>query len=160
MRDKTMKKHLISFMLALILLTACEQEDIVRAPEVESELQTYLDRFMAEGEARQFEPVLDVQLLDLRFGSLEEAVRGQCQLFSDGRRAIIIQESYWENANEWAREFLVFHELGHCLLDRRHLETADANGNCISIMHSGEGGCRNLYGPTTRTEYLNELFGQ
>lgn len=155
-----MQKYGILFILSLVILTACEQEDMVRAPEVEAELQEYLNRFMAEGEAREFEPVLDVQLLDLRFGSLEEAVRGQCQLFSDGRRTIIIQESYWKSANEWAREFLVFHELGHCLLDRRHLETADANGNCISMMHSGEGGCRNLYGPTTRTAYLDELFGQ
>jgi len=147
-------------MVTLLILAACEQEDVVPAPNVDAELQPYLDRFMAEGEARQFSPVLDVELLDLRFGSLEEAVRGQCQLFSDGRRAIVIQPSYWANADEWSKELLIFHELGHCLLDRRHLETADADGNCLSIMHSGEGDCRNLYGPTTRTRYLDELFGQ
>lgn len=153
-------RNWIFLVLALLVFPACEQEDIVRASEVDTELQPYLDRFMAEGKLRQFTPVLDVELLDLRFGSLEEAVRGQCQLFSDGRRAIVIQPSYWQNATEWQREFLIFHELGHCLLDRRHLETADDDGNCISVMHSGEGGCRNLYGPTTRTTYLDELFGQ
>ena len=155
-----MQKYGILFILSLIIFTACEQEDMVRAPEVDPELQEYLDRFIAEGEARQFSPVIDHRLLDIRFDELGGPIKGQCQTFSDSRRTIIIKRSYWESVGEWDREFLVFHELGHCLLDRRHLEATDADGNCISIMQSGEGNCHNAYGPTTRTRYLDELFEQ
>ncbi len=56
------------------------------------------------------------------------------------------------------REFVVFHELGHCDLGRDHRDEAFDNGVCVSIMRSGLGDCRDYYHPRTREGYLDELF--
>ena len=55
---------------------------------------------------------------------------------------------------------IVFHELGHCVLVRDHLDDADSEGNCLSMMHSGLGDCEFRYNGSTRNVYLDELFSR
>jgi hypothetical protein len=68
---------------------------------------------------------------------------------------IAIDRTYWKNSSRWGREWLVFHELGHCVLDRDHRD--DKFGvNCpASIMHSyANSFCYKDY----RNYYVKELF--
>jgi len=148
----------IWFFLLPLLLGSCQKENVPTPGQVDAELAVYLEDFMAEGEARDYEPIVDPYILDIRFDTLTGSVTGQCLTYSDGRREVNISVSFWKNASAYEREFLVFHELGHCLLDREHLDTERADGTCLSMMHSGQGGCRNVYGISTRTRYLDELF--
>ena len=70
-----------------------------------------------------------------------------------------IDKTFWNRSSELYKEFVVFHELGHCVLDRNHKEDKDSRGRCLSIMRSGLGDCLDAYSSANRTYYLNELFG-
>jgi len=56
------------------------------------------------------------------------------------------------------KELIVFHELGHCFLQRGHREDALPNGACVSIMRSGIEDCLDNYTSETRSFYIDELF--
>ena len=58
------------------------------------------------------------------------------------------------------KEFIIYHELGHCFLDRDHLDEANADGSCVSIMHSNPGVCFFELKSENREDYLDELFFQ
>ena len=62
--------------------------------------------------------------------------------------------------SERFREYIVFHELGHCERLRAHREDADEEGICVSIMASGTGECSDSYTAATREELLDELFDE
>lgn len=86
-------------------------------------------------------------------------IRGQCSN-SDNSRQVTIDKPFWNKASELEKEFLVFHELGHCYLGRVHDESKDTRGICLSMMRSGTGDCRDSYNTTTRPVLISELFGE
>ncbi len=90
----------------------------------------------------------------------ESGVAGKCFFNSHAPNEIVIDESFWQNADSRLREMVVFHELGHCYLGRGHREDQTNNGICLSIMRSGLGSCRDNYTTNSRSFYLDELFGQ
>ena len=90
----------------------------------------------------------------------EEGVVGYC---SYGRRRtpnhIEIDEAFWRRTSSRAREYIVFHELGHCYLYREHLEDCFGNRTWVSLMRSGTlTTCRDNYNAATRSYYIDELF--
>lgn len=142
--------------LILLLTVSCtEEEEIFVSPE----LQTYFERFALEAAARGLD--FDYQR-DRIEGFLlpitEAGVEGKCTFNSVDPDRIAVDLSFWNRASDLEKEFIVFHELGHCFLNRQHLDDAWPDGNCVSIMHSGLGGCRNAYSSQTRSDYLDELF--
>lgn len=75
----------------------------------------------------------------------------------DGK-GIVIDKLFWnESSNNW-REYVLFHEVGHCFLERAHYDASHQNGGRVSIMYSGLGGCIEAYGSNSRESYLEELF--
>ena len=89
----------------------------------------------------------------------EENIAGVCSY--GGRqvhRDVTIDQSFWNRASNLYREFIVFHELGHCYLFRGHHEACLTNRTYASIMRSGTGDCRDNYNPQTRNAYIDELF--
>jgi len=142
--------------LFILLICSCSQEN---DNEIEAELQIHFDSFVEEANTFGMEISLD----DLDIGGYVENIEqrgtlGQCKSFSDGSKHIVVDESYWNRIDATEREYLVFHELGHCVLGREHLDTSDASGICTSIMQSGDGDCRGIYNLTNREELLKELF--
>ena len=67
-------------------------------------------------------------------------------------REIVVKESYWATASESCRQYLVFHELGHCALDQRHRDSHR------SIMNTYSSYCYELI--AKENLYLEELFTQ
>ena len=91
----------------------------------------------------------------------EDNIAGTCSY--GGRqvhRDVVIDQSFWRRANNLYREYIVFHELGHCYLFRDHYEACLANRTYASLMRSGNGDCRDNYNASTRSFYLDELFEQ
>ena len=86
-------------------------------------------------------------------------VQGQCFHNEKKPKKVIIDINYWNNADFSEKEFIIFHELGHCFLDRDHLD-ASVNGACVSIMHSSPDACPFSLTDDNREAYLDELFGQ
>lgn len=149
-------------LLIIILLSvlSCDKEPAEPETvfEVEAQLLPYFQSFQVEAAARGKTIDYSVKDLEGRIEPLEGNAIGQCRSNSLLPDEVIIDEDYWSNASELQREFVVFHELGHCMLDRSHDNTANVNGRCISMMNSGEGGCRSVYNAVTRSAYLDELF--
>jgi len=127
--------------------------------DIESELQIHFDTFVNEAALHD----LNISLEQIDIGAYVENIEkrgtlGQCKSYSDGSKQIVIDQPFWNSASELEREYVVFHELGHCLLGRDHDDSTDASGKCTSIMQSGEGGCDGLYNLQNRNSLLNELF--
>ena len=149
--------NLIILLFSIILFQSCAKNE--NEHFIERQLETYFEEFSEEAQERGIEVDFD----DLEISAYVENIEkvgtlGQCQQYSDGTKEVVIDENYWKNLSNSEKEFLVFHELGHCVLGRDHLDASDERGNCISIMQSGEGDCRMRFRRNNREEYLDELF--
>ena len=138
-------------------LGSCQQET---DNEIEVELQLYFDTFVEEAAVQGVEISLDEVDISGYVENIEQrGTLGQCKSYSNGSKEIVIDEPYWNRATDTEREYLVFHELGHCILGREHLDSKNSSGICTSIMQSGDGSCKGIYNGTNREELLEELFG-
>jgi len=164
--------RLFSFVYVIFLyhaMQSCESEVFVNPepaiPEVRSfanvdeRLWSYFEDFEQEADRRGL--TYDLTSYNL-IGSIEDidddGVVGTC---SYGRRSplhVTVDLPFWQNSGSFSREMVVFHELGHCILDRDHTEETVGNGFCASIMASGTGNCRTPYNAQNRNYYLDELF--
>lgn len=153
-----------SFHIVLIsmLVIGCAKENnqnlIVEELHIDEALVPYFERFVAEGTIRGYEIDLAEKRIEGFLIDIEEDnVAGQCSYSSTSTRKVNIDSNYWENATDLEKEFVIFHELGHCYLDRSHLDEEN-NRYCTSIMHSGTTNCRFSYTENSRGQYLDELF--
>jgi len=156
-------KNQIPFFLLFILaasLQNCQKEENVQPLiEIDQNLLPYFERFEAEAEARGISANVTAEVSGkLAVIEGEETVAGQCRHFTETPNVVVVDPAYWQSATELEKEYLIFHELGHCSLQRSHLDTKNVSGNCLSIMQSGQNNCRMSYNYNTREEYLNELF--
>jgi len=152
-----------TYFLLVVGFFSC-QKDVVHVIDVR--VQPYLDRFLNEGESRGVSIDVDAVGLDARVENILSSssnggrVLGYCDMAKSENHIVVFDAGYWTGATDLEKEMLVFHELGHCLLGRQHDDSTDVDGTCLSIMHSGTGTCRNAYNLTTRSKYLDELFGK
>lgn len=93
-------------------------------------------------------------------GELPSYMAGVCRVWTDGRREVIINQTYYnENKNNSnVIEQLVFHELGHCTFGFNHRPELLSNGYPKSIMYPYAFGHLNYYNDY-RTYYFAELIG-
>jgi len=130
-------------------------------PGVDPDLWSYFSAFEAAAAARGLDIDLYVANITGEISEItEEHVAGQCTFSSAAPNNVTIDKTFWDRSSVLFREFVVFHELGHCFLGRGHEEGVNADGTCSSIMRSGVEDCRDNYRTTTRAEYLDELFGE
>ena len=145
-------------MVSLLVAGSCKKDE---TPDyfVDAPLQPYFDRFEAEAAARGV--TIDLEALqvsgDVRLIGTVNVI-GQCVHTEKEPNTIIVDVVYWNSAEELEKEFLIFHELGHCALNRDHIDDSDGNGDCISMMTSGTGQCHINYTEATRSALLDELF--
>ena len=94
----------------------------------------YLARFEEVGRAFTKNPEFQIGDIPVCFGDTENPrFDGVCFSYASGKKEIVIKKSWWdqhsaqdENGKEdysLIRESLIFHELGHCRLGRKHDET-------------------------------------
>ncbi len=131
----------------------------VKFPLVQEELRPYFERFEVEAAALGLEVDLTEHQIRGRIAEIhEDNVAGQCSYNYRNPHLITIDESFWNRSSDLFKEFIIFHELGHCYLGRGHLEDSFNNGICKSLMRSGTGFCVDYYRRDTRDYYINELF--
>ena len=160
-------KYVMYFMLFAGLLQACDESEglspelatPVKFPNVDPELRPYFQRFEDEASRRGLSVDLTLAGISGVIEEIEEArIAGQCSFPRNRPNEVTIDRSFWVRGNDFFREFIVFHELGHCFLFRHHLEDVLPNGACASIMRSGNGPCLDNYHQNTRSFYVDELF--
>ncbi len=134
--------------------------EVLSYPNVDRELWTYFRSFEDAAALRGFNVDLSRTNITGEIREIhEENIAGTCS-YGGGQpyKDVIIDLSFWNRANSLYREYIVFHELGHCFLFRSHHEACFANGTYESIMRSGNGNCRDNYRLSTRDYYLDELL--
>jgi hypothetical protein len=133
------------------------EDNLADLPNVEAGLRIYFNRFQAEAAERGQNVYLN-DLIGLIQSIPEDNVAGQCTYHYNRPNVVLVDADIWGRLSDSYREFIVFHELGHCVLGRGHDESTNAQGVCLSIMRSGLGDCRDVYSFSTRDYYLDELF--
>lgn len=163
----------IAIFLLLVFFGACLENDLISGDlneelntseksyaNVDRELWPYFHAFEKAAISRGF--TIDLSKTNI-FGTIEDIdnqnVAGTC---SYGGRSnykdVIIDKTFWNQARNLNREYIVFHELGHCYLFRDHHEACFVNNTYVSMMRSGTGFCRDNYSSQTRDYYLDELL--
>jgi hypothetical protein len=140
----------------LILIMSCHKEKVQIIPFI---FEDYVEVFFQEANLRG----QDIRLVDFNLEidlvTIEDNnVAGRC---IRNRDKIEIDKGYWEDSDPQEKEWLIFHELGHCILDRNHRNEHTVNGECISFMKGAENDFEcfpNLYSSFWRNYYLDELF--
>lgn len=149
-----MKKFTV--LLTLFLFLSCEKEP---TSLIEAELAPYFQRFIDEANLRA--KVIDMRTNSLTASiviNLPSGVAGQCSFNTQRLDEVKISRSYWNSVADIDREYVVFHELGHCVLGLSHDDENNVNGVCRSIMQSGKGICKKRYTLANRKEFIDELF--
>lgn len=141
------------------LMMSCTDEETYQMEEsVATEMIIYFYKFSDEAEKRGIVIDWAEENISTVLTKLDEGAVGQCLTYEKGKNLINIDLAYWNKSDPNEREFLIFHELGHCVLKRSHLNLSKSDGTCVSMMNSGESSCHKNYTSSTRENYLNELF--
>lgn len=155
----------LSLVATATVFLSCSNEnglvEVQRTSIVDARLVEYFQSFEYEASLRGVEIDYDAFPVFGHIRNIQEAdIAGTCSYDSHNPNVVTIDLEYWNAASPSRREMVVFHELGHCVLGRGHLETAFANGICATVMNSGTSGCVVAYNNQNRDYYLDELFGK
>lgn len=153
----------ITLLLFITLSTCKKEEETIFA--IDPAFQEYVDRFYEEAALRDIKLVKEN--LEVVFKDLEMVCGlGYKNYENTGLRRVEINTSTecWVDRSDLAKEALMFHELGHAVLRRPHLNFTLPNGSEKSMMCGTPNGC-SLSGnynkhttPEVRDYYLTELF--
>ena len=158
---------LLPLLSVLLLFTACgSSNDSESAPvppiavAVDQKLESYLERFVLYSETALGRKIpireVSLQFSDLGFTVEKGGINGRCTRALNGPSLVEIDRLFWEVADESRRENLIFHEFGHCLLNRNHLDEVDRSGVPKSIMYSYT--LSSWLYSSRRNYYITELF--
>ena len=153
----------------LLLLVSCgsnldhrESDDIVGDGYKDPALSEYLNNF-EEDMGIEIPGHLSISIVDDLYKISNPNVDAVCWSNSKTKvgEKIEIRRSRWEVLSEASREQLLYHELGHCVLNRDHRNDDSSTWCPSSIMNKytfTEGQIQNCYIPD-HTYYLEELRG-
>lgn len=102
-----------------VFLSACGQV------YVDPEFQPYVDEFIEDAEYYnsniEMLPHISISFVD----EFENPfVLAQCN-YTIYESNVQVKRQSWDSANEFQRKLLVYHELGHCVLGKKHLSDDD-----------------------------------
>lgn len=143
------------FIILAMFITACgpsqtpaPKDNRLYIQGISPEFQSYVNAYVAyKGAPLNYD-------IAVQFSDLEEDIAGSCYPYKTGTRVVLIDRTYWfEESTEGEKYGLIFHEFGHCDLNRDHIETT-TNGRPDSIMYPYVVELNNPY----FSFYINELF--
>lgn len=161
-----MNRILLYLLLPCFLFSlSCSEDEALKTYSVDPELDSYLQRFLtaAKQHGKNFD--LEKEGIIMEFADLPSPKIGLC-IFGDPIK-VKIDKTFWRNTygkadQETQRENTVFHELGHGLLRRLHVNSKTPDMEWKSIMCGGDmvedrGWFVNFSG-ARKQYYLDELF--
>lgn len=123
-----MRTILTSIILSLLIL-ACGKKDPRKFKNIDPSFDAYIDLY----ETTKGSKMRDV---GMGFNKLKLPTIGVCFEYNNGYREIHVDPDFWNESNENSRISLIFHELGHCDLGRKHDDAILESGYRKSIMNS------------------------
>lgn len=153
-----------NLLICLLIVISCKEKD----PElIHPAFKTYADRFYAEAENRghTLPDNLEIVFANVLPGDYCGYADYHIPGFSDPFVRIKDTEYCWYSRTDIEKENLIFHELGHALLNRPHIEKHFQGGYPASIMCTSNNlnSCNNYqtyYSLSMRDYYLDELFNR
>jgi hypothetical protein len=128
---------------ALLACVACGP-----APYIEPSLLPYVQRFI--NDASQYGKKLSYEDLTVIYDSIDSDTVAYCS----GADRVVVSKKYWDTFSDLSKELVMYHELGHCLLDRRHTTLQLPSRKPASIMNP----VMFNYTESERPYYKQELF--
>ena len=158
-------------LLMIYSLGSCSDDSILsedvgtnEGSKIQDQYKPYVDRFFQEAAKRKAN-IFDSRLYVLTgFPRPEYCGLGYYNYLGNGSQRVEIspEPSCWFERDDIEREILMFHELGHAMLERQHKEGNYGISLPISMMCSETcNGFWNLYNeftPELREYYIDELF--
>lgn len=139
-------------LLFMSLLSACGE-----APHIEPEAQPYIDRFVTEAKIRNV--VVNIQFLTIIFTDEVKMTPQGYQFGYCEEGVITLVKSYFLAQTDVNKEVVLFHELGHCILKREHVDGVSELKIPESLMIVDPTLVTSYY-EQNRNFYLNELFSR
>jgi len=146
-----------SILALSILIGSCHHENSQVYP---TEFKEYVDEFFYQANQHGLGLYAENLNFSIQFGETEPGNGGSC---SFNGNEITINQSDWQLRDHRQKEHSIFHELGHCILNRNHQNVETSSNECFSYMKGTENDfdCSfNLYSDYWRTYYLDELFDE
>ena len=123
--------------------------------QVENDYQQYITTFERESVIHNH-PIKVTNLIIKTVPTLGEFIIAQCRRNVTRTPEILVSEVQWKNYNEDEHEFVILHEISHCVLNRGHSSFKDKDGLPLSIMEPVIFPIQ-LY-LSRRYQYMEELF--
>lgn len=146
----------LQLLLISFLLSSCYDQ----ASSPLTEVEFICAKFEYEAKKRGYKVRLKDEGIKFKFGALQGIENAK---FNKGyfNKTITIDSLKWKFHSLEFKEYLVFHELGHCILKRNHSNLLLPLGECKSWMREDNSVCGiNLIDVEWRKYYLDELFNQ
>jgi hypothetical protein len=139
----------------VILLSSCGKDNI---PLIDNKVKKYVEIFRIEAFRRNIILSDEDLNIDIRFDQLKDGLRGSCFL---DKKLIKLDSISWLKQDSFDNEWLVYHELGHCILHKEHNNENLVRGECKGLMSNHENNqCFiNFKSLIWRKWYFDELFG-
>ena len=152
-------KNNICYLLLIfnfIFLISCKKEKETEKKQIiPSELKNYVDSFFIAGRDRGIQNFyLENYELEISYQKIEGGYAG----WSTGEGEIYIDNEQFQPLSHQEKKALVFHELGHEILKRKHKEDVDQNNMSLSLMRYTFERNTNIYSNLWWEYYIDELF--
>lgn len=120
-----------------------------------------------EPHVSSFESILGKRIkFNVLFTTLEPTIAGKCSKYTNGDREVYIDRNQYNAMSEVRREILIYHELGHCVLNKYHNDQrivfkGESSSAPASILNSILFSEDDVYFyQKYKVYYINELFGR
>lgn len=96
---------------------------------IDPTFSAYVQKFKDEGES--YGLTITIANIFIHFGDASQPPNqpGRCDK-KDEFKEVIINKEHWKFYDEFDKQIVIYHELGHCILNRRHRD------DIISIMNT------------------------
>jgi hypothetical protein len=137
-----------------MILGSCQHENMQVYPD---EFKPYVDEFFIQANLHGRSMDATQYTFSIKFGDLGDEVGAFCFFIGN---AITVDREGWEDWDHFEKERIIFHELGHCLLNRNHYNAETISNECYSYMNKGDGCSFNPLSVFWRDYFMEELFNE
>ena len=124
----------MKYLLLILAMTGCS-EGHKQQVIINQTFQTYVNGFISDGNS-QGKPITVIDLIiEFNYG-MPTNQWGVCTTGYDKTPTIDINADVWKTASDTFKEELLYHELGHCLLYRKHVTALYEVINGVFIQQS------------------------
>lgn len=120
--------------------------------EIDPEILPYVERFEEKCHCK-----VDMVIKFNNMSGFPEGTAGVCNVFFGPNRRVYLTKKYWQYYTDQNKQQLVFHELGHCILNRDH-DTTRMKGYYSQYPNSYMAPVMFDYPTELEEHYIQELF--